>query len=141
MWIRRGILIFWGLTAGFGIAGAYVAFISTIGIITRLAQRTHTARWIRVYEMTIIAGVTFGTFWYLYRFSIALGNGFLMVLGGFAGVFVGCLAGALAELVDVIPIVSRRTGLRSGIVYVIVAFAIGKALGVLLQYFVLTKME
>ena len=57
------------------------------------------------------------------------------VFGIFAGIFVGCLSMALAEVVQVIPVFVRRIRLIYGLVYVVICFALGKAAGTLYQMY------
>jgi stage V sporulation protein AB len=53
----------------------------------------------------------------------------------FTGIFAGCLAGALAEVVNIIPIFSRRIKLRKGFPYMVKAAALGKCIGCLIQFY------
>ncbi|MCI5502868.1 MAG: stage V sporulation protein AB, partial [Eubacterium sp.] len=59
--------------------------------------------------------------------------------GFFTGIFVGCLAGALAEVVNIIPILSRRVKLRKGFPYFVKAAAVGKCIGSLIQFYLFTE--
>ena len=59
--------------------------------------------------------------------------GLLLNTGGFfTGIFVGCLAGALAEVINIIPILSRRIQLRKGFPYFIMAAAFSPSRGALI---------
>ena len=51
----------------------------------------------------------------------------------FGGIFVGCLAGALTEVLNVIPIAARRFSVRRNLPYVIYALAAGKLIGSLIS--------
>ena len=66
----------------------------------------------------------------------AIGLAFTVLFGLFAGMFVGCLALAIAEMLDSIPIFARRVGFRHGLGIAICAMAAGKFVGSLL-YFIL----
>ena len=57
-----------------------------------------------------------------------------VLLGLFAGVFVGCLALAIAEMLDSIPILTRRIGYRHGLGLMVLAIALGKLAGSLLYF-------
>ena len=57
-----------------------------------------------------------------------------MAFGLFAGIFVGCLALAIAEMLDTIPIFARRIGFRHGLGIVVLSIALGKAAGSLLYF-------
>ena len=54
-------LIFLGLTSGCMVAAGTFAFIAAIGIVPRMAKRTETQRFIRVYEDAIVLGGIWGT--------------------------------------------------------------------------------
>jgi stage V sporulation protein AB len=45
------------------------------------------------------------------------------------GIFVGCLAIALSEVLDGIPIFARRVKLKKGVSIAVIAVAIGKLVG------------
>ena len=63
-----------------------------------------------------------------------LGTAFLSFYGFFAGIFVGCLAFAIAEMLDSIPIFARRIGFRHGLGVAVTAAAFGKLLGSLIYF-------
>ncbi|HJC50381.1 MAG TPA: stage V sporulation protein AB [Candidatus Anaerostipes avistercoris] len=136
MWIREAFLMFCGLSAGALIAGSFLAFLSMIGVIPRLAALTKSVKYARLYEDCIALGGITGTAVFLYRWQIPLGNFLLLLFGLFGGIFVGCLIGALAEVLKSIPVFSRRIALRKGIALVIYALALGKMLGCYLQFYV-----
>ena len=52
------------------------------------------------------------------------------------GIFVGVLAMALTEVLNVIPILLRRTRLTKGLPWLILAFALGKVCGSLVYFLV-----
>ncbi len=130
------VLILIGLGSGAVISGAVFAFIAIIGIVPRLADKTDTTKYIVLYENAIIAGGIFGVFTILFDYYLPIGVIPVMIFGLAIGVFYGCLAVSLAEVLDVIPILTRRTLLYKGIKYFIIALALGKSLGAMLYYFV-----
>lgn len=134
--IKYVFLILLGLGAGVVISGAVFAFIAIIGVVPRLAVKTKTERYIKLYEEAIIAGGIFGVFTIMYDYYIPIGVVPVIILGTCIGIFYGCLAVSLAEVLNVIPILSRRTRLYKGLKYFIIALALGKAAGSMLYYFV-----
>lgn len=139
--INRVILGWIALGAGFAVAGGFIAFISLIGIVTRLAGFTKTANAIPTYENSMALGLILFNLLSLYRpdlrwFSHAAGLSLIHIGGFFTGIFVGCLAGALAEVVNIIPIFSRRVKLRKGFPYMVKAAAVGKCIGCLIQFYI-----
>lgn len=135
------ILLGWvAFGAGFAVAGGFIAFISLIGIVTRLAGITKTADHIPVYENSMAMGILLFNLLSLYQpvfswiFPTA-GYSIIYLSSLFTGIFVGCLAGALAEVVNIIPIFSRRVKLRKGFPYMVKAAALGKCIGCLIQFY------
>ena len=57
---------------------------------------------------------------------------FLGIYGLFAGMFVGCFAIAIAEILNTIPIFMRRISLGRGTGIVLLGIALGKTIGSLL---------
>lgn len=133
--LRHAFLGFMGASFGFAVAGGYLALISMIGVVPRLASKSETADKVIVYENCMIYGVAAGNICFFLNFSLPFGLIFQILTGLFGGIFTGCLAGALAEIVNVLPIFARRTRLRKGIPYIIYTLAASKAAGVLVQYF------
>ena len=129
-------LILMGLGSGVVIAGAVFAFIAIIGIVPRLAQKTKTENYIILYEEAIILGGIFGTSTLVFNYYIPLAKSIVAILGVFIGVFYGVLAVSLAEVLNVIPILSRRGRIQQGLKYFVCAIAFGKVLGSVLYYFV-----
>lgn len=134
MFLEKVLLMIIGLTAGGMVAAGTFAFIVMIGIITRLAQRTKTAQYTTVYENSIVLGGTIGNIWNIYEVQVPFGYVFLALFGLFAGIFVGCLAMALAEVVKIFPILVRRIKLVEGIQLVVAGVAAGKFAGSLIQF-------
>lgn len=128
--MSKQILLFLiGLSSGFIVSAGIFAFITMIGIIPRLASRTKTANHIRCYENAILFGTVLANVFYIYEVSIPVGLLGLAIMGICYGMFVGCLALALAEVLDVIPIFSMRIRLKRGIPFIIASLALGKLFG------------
>lgn len=136
---KMGLLAFGAAAFGATVAGGYFALISMLGIVPRLTSISKTAKRILSYENALIYGAFAGCLFYSYPIPLWPGHLILALTGLFGGVFIGCLAGALAEVVNVIPVFARRANLRKGIPYMIYGLALGKAAGVLLQFFVLKE--
>ena len=128
------VLLFLGLAAGIMIAGGLFAFVVKVGVITRLVTATRTAKYIPVYEDVLVVGVTIANTISLYQFRTSHVGFILPFCGVFSGIYVGCLAVALAEVVNVMPVFARRVKLKYGMSLLIVAFAIGKMLGTWYQF-------
>ncbi len=128
------ILICIGFSSGIIISGAVFAFISTLGIVQRLAKKTATEEFANVYEEAIIFGGIFGTSTGLFNYYLPVGNFLVAILSFCIGIFYGCLAMSLAEVLNVIPILIRRGSVESGLSIFIFAIAFGKLVGSLLYF-------
>lgn len=128
-WIRTVLYYAVGISFGAAVAAGLFAFITTVGVVTRLAAGTKTARHVMLYETIAVIGVTVANGVDLFRLEFQAGVMFRTVCGLFFGVFVGCLAAALAEVVNVFPVMTRRIKLKVGMAYLVLAFALGKGVG------------
>ena len=133
---RSIFLIFFGISSGVLVAAGTFAFIAAIGIVPRMAKRTQTQRHIRIYEDAITLGGVFGTtaMFMDYRFPNVS-----FLVGAYAlctGIFVGVLAMALTEVLNVVPIMLRRARLTKGLQWLILAFALGKVFGSLAYFLI-----
>ncbi len=124
-----------GLASGVAVAGGVFAFISILGIIPRLCAKLRTASRVYSMETCIFLGGVAGCVVTVFQIPLTGGTAALGVFGLFAGIFVGCLAMALAETLKVFPVLARRTKLRVGLPLLIVAMAAGKFVGGLHQFF------
>ncbi len=129
------ILCFLGLSFGLTVSAGIFAFITMLDVIPRLAHRTGTAVHLYAYENAIILGGTVGNILTLFVYHLPAAYVGLGIFGVFSGVFVGCLAMALAESLRVMPIFARRLKLKEGLPIILLAIAFGKFFGTVFQYF------
>lgn len=124
-----------GLCGGLLVAGGLFAFLVLIGVITRLAAGTETAKNILLYEDVALVGATVGNLIYLYEIMIPFGTVWFLIIGLSIGIFIGCLAASLAEVVKMMPVLSQRVCLKEGMRAIMVMFALGKMAGALFDFF------
>jgi len=134
--LKHGALAVLGLASGLVIAGAVFAFITAVGVVPRLAQKTRTTEHIKLQEMAFALGGVFGTVVGLFRLYMPIGNIGVVALSIANGVFIGCLAMSLAEVLNVIPIFTRRARIQKGMFFLVMAIAVGKLVGALLYFLV-----
>lgn len=139
MFLKYCLLAAIGLSCGAVVSAGIFTFITSLGIIMRLAQATKTAAYLHWYENSIIAGAIFGNLLWLYQFPLGLGSFGMALFGLFAGIFTGCLIGAIAEILNAFPILFRRLQLKEGVAFVIAALAAGKFTGVIIQFFLFSN--
>ncbi|KAB1440533.1 stage V sporulation protein AB [Candidatus Galacturonibacter soehngenii] len=135
MLIRQLFLLIVGIGSGVAVSAGTFAAIAGIGIVPRFADRTHTAKHVLWYENCAIIGGILGNVIFLYQIKIPGRIIALIVFGLFSGIFVGCMVMALAEILNVIPIFTRRIKVTSGLRFIIISIALGKIIGSWFQFF------
>jgi len=156
MFSKQIFLAVLGASFGFIVSGGVFTVLISVGLIPRFAGKMHIAKHIFVLEEMVVLGTLAGDFfsvfgdygklgeWVLSHQMFgsgrteaiwqAVGNFLLILFGIFSGIFVGCLALAIAEMLNTIPIFSRRIGFRHGLGIAILAVALGKLVGSLIYF-------
>lgn len=156
MFIRQVFLALLGASSGFIVSGGVFTVLISVGLIPRFAGKMHIARHIFVLEEMVVLGTLAGDFFSVFSdygklgewvisnqlFGMGettavwhtIGNFLLILFGIFSGIFVGCLALAIAEMLNTIPIFARRIGFRHGLGLAILAVALGKLVGSLIYF-------
>lgn len=150
--LKTFFLILVGFSYGLLSSAGVFTVLVAVGLVPRFAGKTHTARKVVLFENMVILGTLvgcvlsvfsrycrFGAWWqgrFPEKLSVWLGAGTLIqaVFGLFSGMFIGCLALAIAEMLDSIPILTRRISFRHGLGLAILSMAIGKLCGSLLYF-------
>lgn len=135
-------------------AGVFTVLVS-VGLIPRFAGKMHVAKKVFVLEEAVVLGTIVGGLFSVFSEYAKVGtfvlsrqifgaetvliwkwisSFFISIWGIFAGMFVGCLALAIAEMLNSIPIFSRRIGFRHGLGVAITAAALGKMTGSLIYF-------
>ncbi len=134
MIIKIIVVIFIGLAGGLAVGAGFVAFLTVLGVIPRLTQLTKTMKMIQWYEWAVVLGVLTGTFVSfrepIFHFSALT----LIPMGLFEGVFIGMLAAALTEVLNVFPILAKRVGIDDKIKILMMAIVLGKVFGSLFHW-------
>lgn len=134
MWIKQVFLGLIGLASGSAISAGVFSFIISIGVVPRIIGKSRTAADIIAYENAVILGGVVGNLLSLFPIQAPLGIWLIVVFGLSAGIFTGCLAVALAEILNTFPIMFRRFGIKEGLSWLLFFMALGKAVGALYFY-------
>ncbi len=124
-----------GVAGGISVAGGIFAFISVLEMIPRLACHFHIVDNAYHLETMIFLGGLVGSIITVFHIAVPVGSIGLAIFGLFTGIFVGCLAMALAETLKVIPILTQRLKLVTGLPLLVTALALGKALASFYQLY------
>ncbi|SFX02741.1 stage V sporulation protein AB [Thermoactinomyces sp. DSM 45891] len=128
------ILVFFGLAGGFAVGSGFVAFIAVLDIVPRLTHLTRSKSSIHWYEGAIITGTLVFTWLDLRNMTLGIPMWIILPLGVFMGIFVGMLAAALTEALNVFPILVKRMGMKESLLMFLMAMSLGKVIGSLLQW-------
>lgn len=156
MFLRQILLAVIGISAGLIVSAGVFTVLISVGLIPRFAGKMHVARKIFILEEMVVFGTLAGGFFSIFsdwgmigefvRKRQLFGPGatdgiwdligtlFMIAFGVFAGIFVGCLALAIAEMLNTIPVFARRVGFRHGLGIAILAVALGKLIGSLIYF-------
>lgn len=134
MWGLQIILAVIGLSAGIVVAGGLFSFIIGLGVISDFADRTHTGEHILLYEDAVAWGGILGNIFFVFQVELPGAGWLLTIFGALAGIFVGCWAMALAEMLNVFPIFIRRVKLVRCVPWAILGTALGKGAGALVFF-------
>ena len=135
MWGSHVILAFVGLMAGFAVSAGTFAFLNAIGVIPRIIGKSNTAKTLFAYETTIFFGGVVGNILSIFpEVQVPFGKIILILYGLCAGIFVGCIAVSLAEILNTFPIIFRRLKLSIGLEWVMLVMALGKMSGALFYF-------
>ncbi len=155
MFLKNVFLLICGLSFGLLSSAGVFTVLASVGLIPRFAGKMHVAHKVFALEEAVVFGTILGCIVSVFQEYADVGSWVLMhqilgeatetlwkwfsicflILGGlFAGMFVGCLALSIAEMLDSIPIFSRRIGFRHGLGIAITAVALGKLVGSILYF-------
>lgn len=131
------ILFFlFGITAGASTSGGVFAFLMKIGVYPRMIGSSHTIRLLKFYEWMIILGIICGGIYTEYPgLTLHAGYWFVVLWGTCAGMYVGCVSAALAEVLGAFPVLFRRLKVESGMSLYMVMMALGKMSGSFWYFF------
>jgi len=120
-----------GLVISFGL----VALIIGLNLIPRFAGVTHTAHRIRIYEKCVMGGAVFGNLLTIYAIRLPAGGLFANGIGLFGGIYLGSWIIALTEVIDMFPVLSKKSNIKVAIGVIVLAIAVGKSVFSLLYYY------
>jgi stage V sporulation protein AB len=134
LWWEVPLQLFIGIAGGIAVGSGIVAFLVVLDIIPRLAQITRSYRQIHWYEGAVVSGSLAFTLTDFFDWSFSFFPVAAVIVGLLAGGFVGMLAGALTEVMNVLPILAKRVGMAPYMIWLLMAMVFGKVLGSLLDW-------
>jgi stage V sporulation protein AB len=134
------LIILFGFSGGIVVGSGVVALLTLLGIVPRICQVSNTLKYFKFYELILIIGCVLGSIFSLFKIRFSLDTSSVIISGITYGIFIGFLSSSLAEVLDYIPVVSRRLKIAAEYTkYIIFALLIGKTLGSFLGWTVFIR--
>ena len=139
-WLAYPLLIFLGLAGGVAVGSGMVALLVILDLIPRLAQLANAFRKSIWFETAITSGAVYWSFadfldWRLHIPGVL----HLVGVGLLDGIFIGMLAAALTEVLNVLPILAKRLHLSGFITALVMAMVFGKIAGSLFDWLIFQR--
>lgn len=134
--LELGISLILGIAGGIAVGSGVIALFVVLDMIPRLAQLTDSYDKVHWYEGAMVSGSLLGTVSDFWSWKTHSGPLVPAAVGLFDGVFVGMLAAALTEVLNVLPILAKRLQMTSYLFGLLMAMVLGKVAGSLFDWFV-----
>lgn len=135
------LLIIITFSGGITVGTAIASFITLLDIVPRLSQITNSFNLIVFYERILVSSAVMTTLLHFLGVEMAVGKLILIPIGLFIGAFIGLLAAALAEVLNVIPVLERNLNLGTLIYIPLLGLSLGKVVGSLINWLVITNID
>lgn len=127
--MKNILLMLIALSGGITAGSAAAAFLALLEVIPRLMQISDTRNYIKLYQGVLTFGFVLFTLIYFTEFHLNLSKYVAIPSGFLYGMFIGIFSSALAEVLNVIPVLAKKLKLRDNLVYVIYTLMAGKVIG------------
>lgn len=118
-----------GFSSGVVAGGAFAAVMALLNFIPRIVSLTETHEQLHLYENLFIGGTLIFALAYFTNFYIETNIILVAILGLVFGTFLGIFNAALAETLNVIPILAKKLKVKKNIKIIFYSLVIGKVLG------------
>lgn len=132
-------LVIIGFAGGIAVGSGFVAFITVLNIIPRLTQLVKGFKYLTLFQNGLIIGAVFFTWIDLRGINFDFPATVTLLIGAFSGIFIGMLAAALTEVLNVLPILAKRLNMTDAILFLLMAMVFGKILGSLFHLIIFVQ--
>jgi len=130
---------FIGLSSGITIGSAAAAFFTLLNFISRMKQLANAKKVAKFYHWSIALGATSFSFIYFFNITLKLYKVFCFLISLMMGIFVGMFSSALAEVLNVMPVLSKKFKTKHKLKFITTSLLLGKTLGSLWYWLVFLK--
>jgi stage V sporulation protein AB len=128
------------LAGGIAVGTSLVALITVLDILPRLSQLSRSSNVVHAFEVALVAGSLLFTLAHFFEWTFRITPVFVALIGGLQGMFMGLLAASLIEVLNVIPIISKRLRIQHSLGILLIAVVLGKISGSLFDWLVYQKL-
>lgn len=132
--MKQALTVLIGISGGLAVGGSIAAFLTVLGVVNRAIECTRTKGMVRLYEVLIVFGAFGSALVYFFDITLHATPALLLPIGLFMGIFVGFIAGALTETLDILSTAAGRMGILRWIYALVFIILLGKTLGSLLFF-------
>lgn len=115
--------------------------MTVLGVIQRLTQLTKTHAYSHSYQWAVILVSVIWTVLAQWNVHFSFPFFSVIIFGIFSGIFVGMLAAALTEVLNVLPILAKRIGIVDRIMWLLLAIILGKVMGSLFHWIIFSTFS
>ena len=137
--LKWSVEILLGIAGGIAVGSGVIAFILVLDIVPRLAQLTKSYNKVHWYEGALITGSLFGSVSDFWHWKGSFNPIICLIIGVMHGIFIGLLAAALTEVLNVLPILAKRLWMKNYLFGLLMAMVLGKVVGSLFDWYVYRK--
>mgnify|MGYP000020283298 CR=1 FL=1 len=124
--IALGFTLLLGIAGGIAVGSGVIALFIVLDMVPRLAQLTSSYNKVHWYEGAMVGGSLIGTMSDFWNWRMSAGSLVELGVGLFDGIFVGLLAAALTEVLNVLPILAKRLHMTHYLFGLLMAMVTGK---------------
>lgn len=134
--IKIILTIMIGLGGGLAVGAAVTAFFTILGITVRIIHLSRKKEYIVLYQISLVLGALLSCLIYFFGFTLKYLQLFTIPLGFLSGIYIGMVAAALTETLDIISVAVNKLKIAKWLYVIVMAIILGKVAGSLLFFLV-----
>lgn len=132
--IKIAAIIISGFAGGLAVGASIVAFLTVLGIVVRVIEWTGAKEHIRWYQISIVLGSLVSCLIYFFDINLIAFKLLAVPIGLLMGIFVGMIAAALTETLDIISTAVNKLGIVKWLYVIVFVVILGKVAGSILFF-------
>lgn len=125
-----------GFAGGLAVGASVTAFFTVLGVTAHIVKWSKSKDFILVYEICFMLGALFSCWIYFSDITIKYLEFLTIPLGFLFGIFIGMIAAALTETLDIISIAANKLKIANWIYLIVIVVLLGKVVGSLVFFLV-----